>query len=175
MFETLSPFDTPFKVSIIGDYVAKFGVDFPDPQTGKSYYQSNYGLAGHNGADLLPTGDNKMIFNMFKGLVTWAGLNPDKPSYGNRIVIWNQELNIIDTYNHLEYIHPSITRGMILGTKGNILGKMGHTGVGFGDHLHYQIGLVDVRGGLLNQDRNDLECIHGYIDPIQYLTDHGLI
>lgn len=152
-----SCFNSPFKIT------QKFGDDWLDEKTGKLYY-SQYGWRGHNGLDLVPTGENKIVFNIFTGVILFLGVDGD---YGNRVKIWNRELKLCEYYNHLEFIDSRLKVGMVLGTSGNFIGKMGSTGKTIGAHVHYEICLSDNKGNRINKNNG----YGGYIDPLPYLKD----
>ncbi len=145
----------------------KFGNDFPDPQTGKSYYQSNFGFAGHNGIDLIPHDilTDKQVYNVHNGIVMFAGWDT---GYGNRIKIWIKELGICEYYCHLALIESNIKEGVELKER-TLLGIIGNTGASMGVHLHYQICQVDKNCKKLNTIINNKNCIQGYIDPTSFL------
>jgi murein DD-endopeptidase MepM/ murein hydrolase activator NlpD len=160
----LSPFDTPFEINQV--FANKDVWDSINKKLIKDYYLTNYGLYGHNGIDIIPEGDNWNVYNIFPGIVMFADWDT---SYGKRVMIWNKEKGFFDSYCHLEYIDDNLKIGTYLGVAGIKLGKMGHTGIGFGDHLHYQICLVDINFKKINQNKNNAQCIKGYVDPMTYL------
>jgi murein DD-endopeptidase MepM/ murein hydrolase activator NlpD len=148
----------------------KFGNDFIDLRTGKYYYKSNYGLYGHNGIDLIPHAFQEIdvtVYSIFSGVVMFADWDT---SYGNRVKIWNKELGICDYYCHLATIDNKIKEGLEIKEK-TILGIMGNTGISMGKHLHYQICRVDEKCNKLNTDRNDKDCMKGYINPSPFLKE----
>jgi murein DD-endopeptidase MepM/ murein hydrolase activator NlpD len=159
-----SPFTTDYK--IIQNFGNKDIWDSVNKKVIKDYYKINYGLFGHNGLDLLPMGKDESIYSIFPGTVMFAGWDT---SYGNRIKIWVQELNIVNYYCHLEFINTAIKAGYVIEDR-QFIGKMGNTGIGFGAHLHYQIALVDNNCNKLNEDKNNQGCIKGYINPIKYIS-----
>ncbi len=66
------------------------------------------------------------------GIVTMAD---ETPSYGKTVII-DHGMNIFSMYNHLDTLEAEVGAKV---QKGDLIGKMGSTGIATGDHLHFTI------------------------------------
>lgn len=90
----------------------------------------------HNGIDLSGTGLNSNIFAANSGTVT---LVRTYNGYGKTVVI-NHNNGYYSLYAHLNGYNVEVGQTV---TKGQVIGKMGNTGVSTGIHLHFSIFLGD--------------------------------
>ena len=128
-------------------------------------YYKQFGLAGHEGLDIIPVNLND-----------WAVLSPegdgevvkdiDNPkdggAYGNTITIWYRKLKIALQFCHLAKNFVSIGDKI---SKGQEIGIMGATGNTNGAHVHLNLFQVDDNGVRLNKSNGFL----GGVDPLPYL------
>ena len=102
----------------------------------------------HTGIDLV--NDNRKIYSSCNGVVTRTGY--DK-SYGNFIVVQDNDTGLFHWYCHLSKI--SVSRYAIV-NRASQIGIMGKTGNATGIHLHYEI-------------RNPSNLYGDVIDPADYM------
>jgi len=94
-----------------------------DPFTGR--------LSMHQGIDLAaPEGTE--VFAVADGTVTSTGFDP---VYGNYIII-NHKNNISSLYGHLQKIDTGLRSEV---KSGNVIGRVGSTGLSTGPHLHFEL------------------------------------
>lgn len=130
----------------------------------KEYYQQ-FGLAGHEGIDLIPT-----------NLSDWTIISPENDgqvvkdidypmqggAYGITMTIWYPKLKIALQFCHLSNNFVKIGDDV---QKGQEIGVMGDTGNTNGAHLHLNRFEVDENGIRLNKNNGYL----GGTDPLPYL------
>lgn len=130
----------------------KFGND-PD-------YYKQFGLAGHEGLDVIPNDSDWNIYAVEEGVVVRDVDNPrDYGAYGNLIVIWNKEKKRAWWYAHNNSNQISIGQQV---KKGDLISKMGSTGNSSGPHLHLGLRLSDENGVAVNTGNG----YSGFINPL---------
>src|SRR3990167_4006363 len=148
-----TPFKTPFKVT------QAFGVN--------AAYYKQFGLPGHEGIDLVPTGSDWTIISPAEGGVVVRDIDDPKQggAYGNTCTIWYKQLNIALQFCHMSknYLSLDATVGL-----GQTIGLMGDTGNTQGAHLHLNRFDVDVNGIRLNKNNGYL----GGTDPLPFLQEN---
>lgn len=148
----LSCFNSPMKIT------QEFGEDFVI--NGKLYYKQ-FNLLGHNGIDIVPTGKDKSLFNIYPGKIIKI---EDNPAYGLRIVIWNLVSLIYEYHCHMEMFSKDLRIGQYVG-KETYLGQMGNTGLSIGAHNHLAYRETTEDGYVLNLDNG----FNGYVNPRKYI------
>lgn len=158
-------FNSPFRIT------QPFGSDHYLTIGGKkvkaSEYYGQWGLAGHEGLDLVPTTSDWTTFSLpYKGqVVKDIDMEEKGGNYGLNNTIWYPEIDEAWQYCHLSsnrlYVDQEIPPVYPIGT-------MGSTGNTTGAHLHINRFQVDARGYRLNKDNGYL----GGIDPLPFLTEH---
>lgn len=125
------------------------------------YYLYSYGFNGHIGIDCIPSikNDNN-VYSVFSGIIIYAQFNE---SYGNRIVIFNEQKLICDSYSHLKEIAPEIKKGIHVNEK-DLIGIMGNTGASMAPHVHYEIMKVDKYARKIEVNK-----FSGMTNPVPYL------
>lgn len=141
-----SPFNTDFQVTQV------FGGNYDE--------YKRFGLAGHNGIDLIPSSSDWSIFSLEGGIVTYAAF--DNGGFGNMVKVYNRETGHVWLYAHLAGFN--IKAGDLL-QKGDRIGTMGNTGNSTGPHLHLGLKLVTAEGTVLNNNNG----YFGAVDPLLYL------
>lgn len=153
----MSPFRSKFKIT------QQFGVNV-------SYY-SQFGLKGHEGIDLIPTGSVWDVLSLEDGVVVLdddvVGSVSTDP-YGKIVTVWHPSIKKATMYCHLSENFVSL--GQIV-KKGDRLGTMGSTGNSSGAHLHLNLFNVDDNGVRLNRNNGYL----GGIDPLPFLESDSAI
>lgn len=146
-------FNSAFRVT------QEFGVN-------ETYYKQ-FGLKGHEGIDLVPTGTVRDIYALEDGVVVLdddvVGSVSADP-YGKLVTIWHNKINKATMYCHLK--ENFVTQGQIV-KRGDKIGTMGGTGNVQGDHLHLNLFETDVNGNRLNKDNGYL----GGTDPLPFLNE----
>lgn len=144
-------FDSQFRVT------QAFGVN--------AAYYKQFNLRAHEGVDIIPTGNSRLIFSLEDGIVVKdddiAG-NPRTDAYGINITIWSPKIKKAFQYCHL------VVNYFALGDevkKGDPVGVMGGTGNVQGDHLHLNMFEVDEEGYRKNRDNG----YNGGVDPLPFL------
>jgi hypothetical protein len=146
----LKIFNSPFRVT------QKFGA--------RPEYYKQFGLMGHEGLDIVPTGSDWTIFSMpYKGIVVKDVDMGDKGgAYGIHNTIWYPDIKKAFEYCHLAsnriYLDQEISPT-------SPIGIMGGTGNVTGPHLHLNMFEVDERGYRQNKNNGYL----GGIDPLPFL------
>lgn len=127
-----------------------------------SYYKQ-FGLAGHEGLDLIPTDSNWTIYAPEGGVIV---RDIDDPrlggAYGNLVVVLNKQNNRAWWFAHNAENYVQIGQEI---KKGQILAKMGSTGNVTGAHVHLGIRLADENGNAINTNNG----YQGFIDPLPIL------
>lgn len=129
----------------------------------KDYY-SKFGLQGHEGLDLVPTGTDWTIYALEDGVVVKDEDNARSGAYGVYCTIWHPSIKRATQYCHLEF--NLVELGMQV-KKGQAIGKMGSTGNSTGPHVHLNLFNVDDNGTRLNKDNGFL----GGINPLPFLEE----
>lgn len=142
------PFRSQYKVT------QSYGVN-------KDYYKK-FGLEGHEGIDLIPTGSDWTVKCLADGVVVKDEDNRGSGAYGVYVTVWHQELNKATQYCHLE--NNTVKVGQPV-KAGEALGRMGNTGNTTGAHLHLNLFEVDDNGVRLNRNNGFL----GGVDPKPFL------
>lgn len=127
---------------------------------GELYY-AQFGIKGHNGIDLIPTGKDRSMYNIYPGKILKIENNI---SYGWRVLIWNKEIKIIEYHNHMKIIAKDLELGQVI-NKSTYIGQMGNTGWSKGAHNHLAYRETDERGYVLNLDNG----YRGYVNPRKYI------
>lgn len=131
-----------------------------------SYY-SQFGLKGHEGIDLIPTGTVWDVMALEDGVIVLdddiVGSISSDP-YGKIVTIWHTKINKATMYCHLKENY--VSQGQIV-TKGEKIGLMGTTGNSTGPHLHLNLFETDANGVRLNRNNGYL----GGIDPQPFLEE----
>jgi prefoldin subunit 5 len=147
----MNPFKSKYKIT------QAFGVN-------EEYYKK-FGLKGHEGIDLIPTGTVWDVLSLADGVVVLdddsVGSVTSDP-YGKIVTIWHPKLNLATMYCHLEQNY--VTHGQTV-AKGERIGTMGKTGNSTGPHLHLNVFQVDETGVRLNRNNG----YNGGIDPLPLL------
>lgn len=128
---------------------------------GKDYY-AQFGLKGHEGLDLVPTGTQLDVFSLADGVVVRDEDNAKSGSYGINCTIWSPTLNIAFQYCHLS--SNTVREGELV-KAGQTIGFMGGTGNTMGNHLHLNKFNTDSNGVRQNRDNGYL----GGVDPLPFL------
>lgn len=144
-------FNSVFKVT------QNFGVN-------ASYY-SQFGLAGHEGIDLIPSTSDWTVLATDDGEIVRDIDNAKSGAYGINCTIWHPQLKKATQFCHLEINNVTIGQKVKRGEK---LGKMGATGNTSGAHVHLNLFNVDVNG--VRQNTNN--GYFGGIDPLPFLQEN---
>lgn len=128
-------------------------------------YYKQFGLSGHEGLDLIPTGSVWDVLCLEDGVVVRdiddvsLGKN-----YGKNVTIWHPTVKKATQYCHLA--SNSVKMGQRL-VKGETLGVMGATGNTTGAHVHLNLFDVDDNGIRLGRDNG----FFGGINPLPFLEE----
>jgi hypothetical protein len=120
-----------------------------------------FGLAGHEGVDLIPRDSNWNILAIADGEVVRMAFSAK--DYGNYVVVLNLAMRFTLWYCHLA------STGVQLGQKlkiGDFVGVMGETGNATGPHLHAGKRETDAAGNPIHLDNG----YQGFVDPLPMLT-----
>lgn len=126
-------------------------------------YYKQFGLKGHEGIDLVPSGTNWDILALEDGKVVTDSDNPKSGAYGNYITIWHPSIKKATQYCHLQTNKVSVGQDV---KRGEAIGVMGATGNTQGAHLHLNLFDVDDNGIRLNKTNG----YNGGIDPLSFLN-----
>lgn len=155
---------TPFKRGYL--ITQLFGVN-------KAYY-SQFGLAGHEGLDLVPTDENGKVLNFVAGTDNWDILaiedgevvrdfdDPSISNYGKYVVVLNRDTKRAWWYAH--FANNFVAVGQKI-KRGDRLGHMGNTGNSSGAHLHLGLRLSDANGNPVNTNNG----FSGFVNPKEIL------
>lgn len=128
-------------------------------------YYKQFGLKGHEGLDLIPTGSVWDVLCLEDGVVVRdiddATLGKN---YGKNVTVWHPSVRRASQYCHLN--SNAVQMGERL-TKGQVLGVMGKTGNTTGAHVHLNLFDVDENGVRLNKDNG----YFGGIDPLPFIEE----
>ena len=148
-----SVFNSKYKIT------QEFGVN-------KDYYQK-FGLEGHEGIDLIPTGSVWDVLALEDGIVVLdddqvgsVGSDP----YGKVVTLWHSSISRATMYAHLKENYVSNGQQVKRGDK---IGLMGATGNVTGAHLHLNLFVTDSSG--IRQNRNN--GFLGGINPKPFLEE----
>lgn len=124
-------------------------------------YYSKYGLAGHEGIDLVPTGADWRVRAVASGTVVYDDDQAKNRAYGNHVRIKARDGRVW-CYCHLS--QNVVTLGQVI-DEGDVIGTMGNTGTGTGAHLHLMTYREDNAGRRLFADNGYKGCEnpHGMI------------
>lgn len=129
---------------------------------GKEYYKQ-WGLSGHEGLDLVPTGIDWDIHALEGGVVV-KDEDVGRNNYGKYLTIWSPAINKATQYCHLNENYFKLGDKVKREDK---IGRMGDSGNTFGAHLHLNLFNVDENGYRLNKDNGYL----GGIDPLPFIKE----
>src|SRR3990167_2594437 len=127
-------------------------------------YYKKFGLKGHEGIDLIPTGTVWDVLCLEDGVVVKDEDNPRSGNYGNYITVWCNKINKATQYCHLKENY--VDYGQLV-KRGDKLGLMGATGNVTGAHLHLNLFITDANGIRQNKNNGYL----GGIDPFTFLNE----
>jgi len=118
-----------------------------------------FGLAGHEGIDYLPQGDDKKVYAIESGIVIGDFDDPVAgKAYGNHVVIYVP-------VNHRQWYYAHLAENYVKAgdrvLRGQPLGLMGDTGHVTGAHLHLGVRLTDANGKPINLNNG----YKGFVDP----------
>lgn len=128
-------------------------------------YYKQFGLKGHEGLDLVPTGTVWDVLCLEDGVVVRdiddvaLGKN-----YGKNVTVWHPTIKKATQYCHLAENYVKMGDRL---TKGDKLGLMGSTGNTSGAHVHLNLFDVDENGLRLNRENG----YFGGIDPLLFLEE----
>lgn len=148
-----SPFKSKYRLTQV--FANKLIVDKKD-------YYAQFGLAGHEGIDLVPTGSQLDVLSLADGVVVKDEDNAKSGAYGINVTVWSPTLNIAFQYCHLS--SNTVKLGDLV-KEGQSLGLMGNTGNTNGAHLHLNKFNTDSNGVRQNRDNGYL----GGVDPLPFL------
>lgn len=127
-------------------------------------YYGQFGLKGHEGIDLIPTGTVWDVLCLADGVVVTDVDNPASGAYGVYVTVWHPTLNKATQYCHFKENY--VSNGDTV-TKGQKLGLMGTSGNTQGAHLHLNLYETDDNGVRLNKGNG----YNGGIDPKPFLNE----
>lgn len=132
-------------------------------------YYKKFGLKGHEGIDLIPTGSVWDVLALADGVIVNETDDPRSGNYGIWCTLWAPQLRKAFQYCHLKgnFVDPGDRV-----KAGQRIGEMGATGNVTGAHLHLNVYEIDENGYRLNRNNG----YAGGIDPIpilEALTDES--
>jgi len=130
----------------------------------KEHYEK-YGLAGHDGIDLVPSEDDWAINSYTDGVVMDVYFST---TYGNTVKVFSESLKLTVRYAHLSKFF--VEKGDKL-TIGMPIGLMGDTGNSSGPHLHTHI-VPSITYGVKLFPENGYK---GRCDPLPLLNSLGFL
>lgn len=128
-------------------------------------YYKQFGLAGHEGGDYIPTGTVWDVLCLEDGVVVrdiddvQLGKN-----YGINVTVLHPLIRKATQYCHLASNNVSMGQRLKRGDKIGVMGKTGNT---TGNHVHLNLFLTDENGMRLNRDNG----YFGGIDPLPFLEE----
>lgn len=125
-----------------------------------SYY-GQWGLAGHEGLDVVPNDSDWNVHAVEPGIVVRV-YPATVDNYGLHVVIWNPLTSHGFWYCHLQSIAVQLNQQI---QADQIIGVMGATGNATGPHLHLGLRLTDPNGYAINMNNG----FKGFVDPAPYL------
>lgn len=129
----------------------------------KDYYKQ-FGLQGHEGIDLVPTGTVWDVYCLADGVVVKDENNAKSGAYGNYVTVWHPTLNKATQYCHFSENYVNLGDKVVIGQR---IGRMGSSGNTSGAHVHLNLFNTDTNGVRLNKDNGFL----GGIDPLPFLNE----
>lgn len=144
----MTPFNSKYKIT------QAFGVN--------ADYYKQFGLSGHEGIDLIPTGSVWDVYSLTDGVVVNETDDPRSGAYGIWLTVWCPSKKIALQYCHLK---ENYVKSGDKVTQGQKLGVMGSTGNSTGPHLHLNQFNVDETGVRLNRNNG----FNGGVDPLPLL------
>jgi hypothetical protein len=109
---------------------------------GRRYHPILKNWRMHYGIDMVPANDS-YIRTVSSGKVIFSGV---KEGYGRTVIIeHNDSLKTLYSHNSINYVH----RGEYV-QKGEVVGRIGQSGLTTGKHLHFEVILNDKRVNPLN-------------------------
>lgn len=133
----------------------------------KDYY-SKFGLQGHEGLDLVPTGTDWTVKALADGVVVKDEDNPRSGAYGVYVTLWHPSLKKATQYCHLASNSVSLGQNV---KEGETIGVMGSTGNSTGAHVHLNLFQTDDSGVRLNRDNGFL----GGINPLPFIEEGVMV
>jgi|GEM_PF-1274214 len=127
-------------------------------------YYGQFGLKGHEGVDIIPTGSDWTVLALEDGVTVKDEDNRSSGAYGINVTLWHKGIKKATQYCHLE--NNSVALGQEV-KKGDSIGKMGATGNTQGAHVHLNLFAVDEQGLRLNRNNG----FFGGIDPETFLNE----
>ena len=122
-----------------------------------------YGFAGHEGLDLIPSGTDWSIFAPEDGEVL-RDYDTVRDNYGVMCVIWNKEKRRAWWFCHLAENLIALKETV---KKGQKIGIMGSTGNSTGPHLHLGLRYSDENATAINLNNG----YKGFVDPLPVLGE----
>jgi murein DD-endopeptidase MepM/ murein hydrolase activator NlpD len=127
-------------------------------------YYGQFGLAGHEGLDIVPSDTDRTIYCIEDGEVVRDIDDPRSGAYGIYCVILNRETLRAWWYAHASVNNVSIGQKFKRGDKIAVMGGTGNTQ---GDHLHLGLRLADSFGEAINTNNG----FQGFVDPLPILNE----
>ena len=129
-----------------------------------SRYRERFGMLGHNGLDLVPTGPTWGVHALLPGRVVRDWDQPSRSGWGNTVSIFSPEHGVVLLYAH--FSENVVDLGDWI-EEGDLVGIMGSTGDSTGAHLHLGAYPCDSQVRKTEPDDNGY---FGAVDPMRYLT-----
>ena len=156
-----------------------------------------YNLGQHYGIDLTSTaGDRTLIRTPVSGTVLDSGFRDD--GYGNRVLLLDDNSTDphVHLFGHLSALASSLPKTNGTVSRGDIIGKMGTTGLSTGNHLHYGVQVPSATNPTLISDKyfgsksgysgvandgltweanttnDNFNSEYGWINPDQYIAEY---
>lgn len=130
----------------------------------KDYYKQ-FGLQGHEGLDLVPTGSVWDVLCLADGVVVKDQDDAIQgKNYGKYVTVWHPSLHKATQYCHLKENYVKLGDVLSYGDK---IGLMGTTGNVTGAHVHLNLFDVDDSGVRINKDNGFL----GGVNPLPFLEE----
>lgn len=155
-------FRSPYRITQVfgGDHTLTIG---GKTMTAAEYY-GQFGLAGHEGLDLVPTDSDWTVLALADGQVVKDNDDVRSGGYGNYVTLWHPELKKATSYGHFSENYVIIGQKV---KKGDPIGKMGSSGNSTGAHVHLNLFEVDENGIRLNRNNG----YAGGVDPLPFLKN----
>ena len=135
-------------------------------------FYSKFGLLGHEGIDVVPTGDDWTVLSPVSGYVKHCYVSK---TYGKTVLLKDFIGRFMIRFAHLSeiYVNEGIyyKKGRAIGKMGNTPGTIGIDGQPMRAHLHINVVPVDKNDNRVYLDNG----FKGRIDPLGYLEalKHG--
>lgn len=126
-------------------------------------YYRQFGLAGHEGLDLVPQSGSWDVLAIEDGQVVRDENNPRSGAYGNHVVVLTPSKRAW-WFCHLA--SNDVAHGQQV-KRGQKLGVMGATGNTQGAHLHLGLRLANAQGQAINTNNG----YNGFVNPLPILED----